>query len=138
MLKTRTRTKAKARLKTKTRTRIGTRMTFSKLRVVILLSWFRERAISGCNKNLAGPVLHGLELASIEAPGAPEVELKGSSIQGSLKGRPLQHVKILGTNHPALTNTPFTRALSLSICPLGQVSYNPGEGHGIELLDRIG
>ena len=42
MLKTRTRTKAKARLKTETRTRIGTRMTFSKLRVVILLSWFRE------------------------------------------------------------------------------------------------
>ena len=69
MLKTRTRTKAKARLKTKTRTRIGTRMTFSKLRVVILLSWFREQAISGCNKNLAGPVLLGLELASIEAPG---------------------------------------------------------------------
>ena len=133
MLKTRTRTKAKARLKTETRTRIGTRMTFSKLRVVIPLSWFRERAISGCNKNLAGPVLHGLELALIEAPGAPEVELKGS-----LKGRPLQHVKILGTNHPALTNTPFTRALSLSICPLGQVSYYLGEGHGIDLLDRIG
>ena len=91
MLKTRTRAKTKARLKAETRTRIGTRMTFSKLRVVIPLSWFRERAISGCNKNLAGPVLHGLELALIEAPGAPEVETQ--------------------------TNTPFTRAPFLSICP---------------------
>ena len=128
MLKTRTRTKAKARLKTETRTRIGTRMTFSKLRVVIPLSWFRERAISGCNKNLAGPVLHGLELASIEAPG---FELKRAA-------KKIKACQDFGFKSPPLTNTHFTRALSLSICPLGQVSYNPGEGHGIELLDRIG
>ena len=59
------------------------RKTFSRLRVVIPLSWYAHQSPGGTRTCLlfsAQPVLCGLELASIEAPG---FEVEGCPIQGS-------------------------------------------------------